>query len=70
MMSRRLFICDEQQHVCICQLSLKQSTLIVGTAAVLFSFGVAAHAQFNPTAHVPPWVGLVDKAYIFQLAAG
>ena len=31
------------------QLSLRRSTLMVGTAAVLLSFGATAHAQFNPS---------------------
>ena len=52
------------------QLSLKRSTLMVGTAAVLFSFGAAAHAQFNPSSARASMGGSGGQGLLFSVGGG
>ena len=52
------------------QLSLKRSTLMVGTAAVLFSFGAAAHAQFNPSSARASMGGSGGQGLNFSVGGG
>ena len=52
------------------QLSLKRSTLMVGTASVLFSFGAAAHAQFNPSSARASMGGSGGQGLLFSVGGG
>ena len=52
------------------QLSLRRSTRMVGTAAVLFSLGATAHAQFNPSSARASMGGSGGQGLLFSVGGG
>ena len=52
------------------QLSLRRSPLMVGTAAVLLSFGATAHAQFNPSSARASMGGSGGQGLHFSFGGG